>query len=471
MRDIDSWLEINHFEKYKSAFDEHDIDLEVLAELSNEDLKELGVTLGHRRKMQKLLAAAQRVAPDDPLIHADIATVASSAAEHRHLSVLFCDLADSTALSARLDVEVYRDLILGYQQACTLAIEAFGGYVARVFGDGILAYFGYPQAHEDDGERAARAALAALSAGSELPTPAQHVQLAVRIGIATGPVVVGDIVGAGASQESVVLGEVPNLAARLQSMAIPGAIVISASTRHLLGNGFAFADLGRHELKGLDGAVPVWQLLRALDNTSRFERTRGAAVTQMVGRDEELAILNKRWQHSQASEGQVVFLSGEAGIGKSCMLNAFRTQLEVGSYTPVSYQCSPFHSSTALHPIIVQLRHAADIRADDSAQSMLAKLRQVIRRSANAVDGSVLVLAELADIPLHGELVSGNKSAAQRKDQTLQALLGQLHELQVERPVLLVFEDVHWIDPTTAELIDLCVRWVCSKRVLMLITH
>jgi len=336
---------------------------------------------------------------------------------------------------------------------------------------GILAYFGYPHAHEDDGERAARAALAALTSVSELPVSAKHAQLGVRIGIATGPVVVGDIVGTGASQESVVLGEVPNLAARLQSIAVPGCVVISASTRHLLGNGFAFEDLGTHLLKGIDEPVPAWRLLRALHSTSRFERTRSETATEMVGRDEELAILTKRWLQSRTGEGQVAFVSGEAGIGKSCMLNALRTQLEVDSYTPLSYQCSPFHSSTALHPIIVQLRHAAGIRVDDSAQTMSDKFRQVIRQSKHTPDDSLLLLAELANIPLLDEPLNENTSALQRKDQTLQALLGQLAELQGERPVLLVFEDVHWIDPTTVELIELCVRWACSKHVLMLITH
>ena len=472
MRSISTWLEANGLAKYAELFTENEIDFDVLESITSDDLEKLGVPLGARKRMLKAIAeySSEPAGSANAVSETPTSDDLSSYAGRRQLTVMFCDLADSTALSRRLDVEVFRDLILSYQKLCEQAIHQFDGYVARVFGDGLLVYFGYPTAHEDDAERAARAAVALLEALTNQQRSADIPEIAVRIGIATGPVVVGDIVGSGAAQESAVLGDTPNLASRLQSIATPNAIVVCEVTRHLLGGGFDLVDLGTHELKGLETPARAWQLTGAHKDTNRFERTRGQPIADMVGRNEELHVLAGRWRQARDGEGQVVYLSGEAGIGKSRLISAFRSELDADSYIWLNYQCSPFHTSTPMYPIAMQLRHAAEIDQSDSAETARSKLEGIILGGQSTIADVTPLFAELLGI---ADIVEESKptTPAERKEKLLSAWMAQLELLQHEQPLCLCFEDLHWLDPTTAELIDQFIERVSHQRILLLMSH
>lgn len=472
MSDISNWLETNGLAKYADLFAENEIDFDVLESITADDLEKLGLPLGARKRILKAISEFSETPPSGEGATSETLPPVGllGDAGRRQLTVMFCDLVDSTALSRRLDVEAYRDLILSYQNLCEQAVYKFDGYVARVFGDGLLIYFGYPQAHEDDVERAARAAIALLEALASQLTPAQSPPIEVRIGIATGPVVVGDIVGSGAAQESAVLGDTPNLASRLQSIATPNSIVFCDVTRRLLGSGFSMVDLGEQTFNGLDMPVPAWGLSGALEETSRFERTRGLPITGMVGRNEELRVLEQRWRQAQSSEGQVVYLSGEAGIGKSRLISAFRSELSMGAHKRLTYQCSPFHTSTPLFPFAVQMRHAAGIDSTDSAETARVKLKRIIRGEESTVLEVFPLFAELLGIAYPGD-ESKPKTPAERKENLLSALIGQLDILQREQPLCVCVEDMHWVDPTTAELIEQCIERVRHQRILLLMSH
>ena len=329
--EIAAWLRNLGLERYEPAFRANDIDATVLSELTAEDLTGLGVTsIGHRRKLLAAIATLRTglpptggpaAAPPSGTGHAHQAKghqakPAAAEAERRQLTVLFCDLVGSTALSSQLDPEDMREVIQAYQDACTDAITRFEGYVAKYMGDGVLAYFGYPRAHEDEAERAVRAGLAVTKAISRLAAP-DGTPLAARVGIATGLVVVGDLVGHGAAQEQAVVGETPNLAARLQALAEPGSVVIAPATRRLVGGLFTLAELGAQPLKGFTHPMPAWRVVGAGVAESRFEAFHAAGLTAPVGRDEELDLLRCRWQQAKGGAGQVVLLSGEPGIGTS----------------------------------------------------------------------------------------------------------------------------------------------------------
>lgn len=472
MSNISSWLETNGLAKHVDLFVENEIDFDVLETITADDLEKLGVPLGARKRILKAISEFSKAPPSG--VNESSKTLPPGGlkgeAERRQLTVMFCDLIDSTALSKRLDVEVFRDLILSFQNLCEQAVYKFDGYVARVFGDGLLIYFGYPQAHEDDVERAARAAIALLEALAARSTLEHTPTIEVRIGIATGSVVVGDIVGSGAAQESTVLGDTPNLAARLQSIATPNAIVVCDVTRRLLGSGFSMIDLGAQTLKGLDKPVPAWRLTGALEEINRFERTRGLPTTGMVGRNEELRVMEERWRQVQIGEGQVVYLSGEAGIGKSRLISAFQSELEAGAYMGITYQCSPFHSSTPLFPIAVQLRHAAGIDPTDSGETSRGKLERIIQGEESTISEVFPLFAELLGI---AGVVDESRptTPAERKEKLLSALIGQLDMLQRKQPLCVCLEDAHWVDPTTAEFIDRCIERLRHQRILLLISH
>jgi class 3 adenylate cyclase len=329
--DVVVWLHSLGLGKYEAAFRENEIDETVLQGLTAEDLKELGIAaLGHRRKLLDAIAAlgtsAGGKAPSD---NVETASTAPSAppedrAERRQVTVMFSDLVGSTALSARMDPEDLREIITSYQKSVTETVQRFGGFVAKYMGDGVLIYFGYPQAHEDDAERAVRAGLDLVAAVSALKT---HAPLQTRVGIATGLVVVGDLIGSGASQEQAIVGETPNLAARLQSIAEPNSVVIAESTRKLVGNLFELKDLGGRDLKGIAGPVRAWAALRSSPIESRFDALHVGGLTELVGRDEELELLLRRWSKAKSGEGQLVLLSGEPGIGKSRLTFALLERL------------------------------------------------------------------------------------------------------------------------------------------------
>ena len=361
--DIVVWLRSLGLGKYEAAFRENEIDETVLPGLTAEDLKELGVAaLGHRRKLLDAIAALRADAAGKAT-SADDATTTSPAsvspedrAERRQVTVLFSDLVGSTALSARMDPEDLREVISAYQTCVAETVGRLGGFIAKFMGDGVLVYFGYPHAHEDDAERAVRAGLKLVAAVSDLKT---HAALQTRVGIATGLVVVGDLIGSGASQEQAIVGETPNLAARLQGIAEPNSVVIAASTRKLIGNLFELDDLGPQNLKGISGPVRAWAALRPSSVESRFEAMHASGLTELVGREEEIEILLRRWSKIKTGEGQVVLLSGEPGIGKSRLTAALMERLAGEPHTRLRYFCSPQHTDSALYPIISQMERAA----------------------------------------------------------------------------------------------------------------
>ena len=379
MQQIGDWLKNLGMSEYVESFAENRIDLSVLPDLTDQDLEKLGVLLGDRRKM---LRAILELAGDGPVApHAPVVNEArpQDAAERRQLTVMFCDLVGSTALSARLDPEDLRAIIGAYQRCCAVQVERNAGFVAKYMGDGVLAYFGYPQAHEDDAERAVRAGLSLVEAVPKLATAAGS-PLRVRVGIATGLVVVGDLIGVGAAQEQAVVGETPNLAARLQSIAEPDTVVIAESTRRLLGNLFELRDLGAKDLKGIAEPARAWAALRASSVESCFDALHTTGLTPLVGREEEVELLLRRWSRARKGEGQVVLLSGEAGIGKSRLTAAVLGRLATEPHMRLRYFCSPQHTDSALYSMIGQMERAAGLAHDDKPQAKLDKLDLCSRR-------------------------------------------------------------------------------------------
>ena len=415
-------------------------------------------------KCGKTLTLDGAGAPTKPATAASAPEAGHLAAERRQLTVMFCDLVGSTALSARLDPEDMREIIGAYHRCCAEQITKAGGFVAKYMGDGVLAYFGYPEAHEDDAERAVRAGLALIGAVGQVRDPEP---LRVRIGIGTGPVVVGDLLGAGEAQERGVVGETPNLAARLQAMAEPNAVMVGPRTRQLLADLFEYRDLGPVAVKGLAAPVPVYQVLRASAVESRFEALHGTRLTPLVGREEELELLLRRWRQAKAGEGRVVLIAGEPGIGKSRLTAAFNQRIATEPHTRLRHFCSPHHQDSALYPTIIQLERAAGFTRDDTGAEKRAKLQALLARASRSED-EISLIAELLSLP--NAAAELNLSPQRKREKLLEALLHQLEVVARERPVLMVWEDVHWIDPTSRELLDLIVDRVRRMPVLPIIT-
>ena len=472
--DIVVWLRSLGLGKYEAAFRENEIDETVLPSLTHENLKELGVTaLGHRLKLLDAIAAlrtdASGKAPTADVTTTSGAPSASSEdrAERRQVTVMFSDLVGSTALSARMDPEDLREVISAYQRCVAETVGSFGGFVAKYMGDGVLVYFGYPQAHEDDAERAVRAGLELVAAVTSLKT---HASLQTRVGVATGLVVVGDLIGSGEAQERGIVGETPNLAARLQGIAEPNRVVIAEGTRKLLGNLFEFEDLGAKDLKGIAGPVRAWAALRPASVESRFDALHSSGLTQLVGREEELEILLRRWSKAKRGEGQVVLLSGEPGIGKSRLTAALLERLAAEPHTRLRYFCSPQHTDSALYPIISQMERAAGFAHDDTAEAKLDKLDTLLAQSFTPPQDAAL-FAEMLSLSNDGRYPALELAAQQRRQKTLDALTAQLETLSKTNPVLMIFEDVHWIDPTSLEVLGRTVDRLKTLGVLLTITY
>jgi class 3 adenylate cyclase len=358
------------------VFSENEITLDALPHLTQDDLKELGLPVGPRRIVAAAIAKLPLAASAGGLAPASEPSAPRGGAERRHLTVLFCDLVGSTELSTRLDPEDMRDVLRDYQNACSRVVARYEGYVAKFMGDGVYAYFGYPRAHEDEAERAIHAALDLVVAIRQLDY--KKIDLAVRVGIATGPVVVGDLLGQGAAQEAAITGETPNLAGRLQGLAGANAIVISDATHRLAGGMFECADLGKHALKGFAEPVQARSVIRPRSVESRFDATRASSITELIGRDEEVEILLRRWQRAKAGQGQTVLIAGEPGIGKSRLVRALQDSVAREPHTPLFFQCSPYHTGSALHPVIEHMQHAAKFEPADDGAAKLAKLEAVL---------------------------------------------------------------------------------------------
>jgi class 3 adenylate cyclase len=468
MQQIADWLNDLGMSEYAERFAENHIDSDVLRDLTDQDLKDLGVlSLGHRRKMLRAISAfaqAPAVAHQPPASP----TLKPHEAERRQVTVMFCDLVGSTALSARLDPEDLRGIISAYQRSCTEVIERNGGFVAKYMGDGELAYFGYPQAHEHDAERAVNAGLGVTQAVPTLATKAGS-PLQVHVGIATGLVVVGDLIGSGEARERGIVGETPNLAARLQGIAPPNAVVIAESTRRLLGNLFELEDLGPRDLKGIAEPVQAWVALRARSVASRFEALHTSGLTALVGREEESELLLRRWSRAKAGEGQVVLLAGEAGIGKSRLTAALLERLASEPHTRLRYFCSPQHTGSALYPIIGQMQRAAGFTLDDTLRAKLDKLDVLLTQSSTSIQDAAL-FAEMLSLSNDGRYPALDLDAQQRRQRTLQALILQVEALSRSNPLLMIFEDAHWADATSLEAIGRAVDRIRALRVLLLVT-
>jgi class 3 adenylate cyclase/predicted ATPase len=465
--DIADWLRKLGLEQYEPAFRENEIDERVLPSLTAEDLRDLGITLvGHRRRLLDAIAVFASSPLPNPPPPAGEGRVGAQA-ERRQLTVMFCDLVSSTALSARLDPEDLREVITAYHHAVAEVVAGFDGFVAKYMGDGVLVYFGYPRAHEDDAERAVRAGLGLIDAVGRLDV--KSVKLQARVGIATGLVVVGDLIGEGSAQEQSVVGETPNLAARLQALAEPDAVVIAAGTHRLVGDLFEYRDLGAVEVKGIATPIPAWQVLRPSAVASRFEALRGSALSRLVGRDEEIDLLLRRWTRAKAGDGQVVLVCGEPGIGKSRFTAELEERLQAERHLRLRYFCSPYRQDSALFPFIDQLSQAAGFARDDTPAAKLEKLEALLGLAAPP-DEDVAFLADLLSVPASERHPLPNLSPQRKKERTLEALLRRIEGLAAQQPVLMVFEDAHWIDPTSHELLDVIVERVRRLPVLLIVT-
>jgi class 3 adenylate cyclase/predicted ATPase len=466
MLTVREWLDSLGLSEYVDSFAENRIDVSVLRDLTDQDLKELGVVLGDRRRMLRAItelfgtpSAAPQFAPSpEPRLREE--------AERRQVTVMFSDLVGSTALSVRMDPEDLRDVISAYQKCVAETVRQFGGFVARCVGDGVLVYFGYPQAHEDDAERAVRAGLDLIATLSGLQTCAPQ---QIRVGIATGLVVVGHLIPSGESEERGMVGETPNLAARLQSIAEPNMVVIAESTRRLLGDLFKLEDLGVRNLKGIARPARAWAVLERSSVASRFEALHATGQAALVGREEESELLLRRWSRASKGEGQVVLLSGEAGIGKSRLTAAFMETLTGEPHTRLRCFCSPQRTDSALYPLIGQMERAAGLARDDIVQTKLDKLDLLFQQTLTTLPDRAF-LAEMLSVPNDGRYPALDLVPEHRRQRTLEALIVRLKTLACARPVLMILEDAHWADPTSLELFGRIVSEIASHKVLLIIT-
>src|ERR1700722_11086797 len=477
--DVADWLRTLGLERYEATFRENDVSAEVLSDLTAEDLEGLGVvTIGHRRRLLVAIAKLneQSSTGDASPMVAPVATVSGSlgedavpqGGERRQLTVMFCDLMGSTALSEKLDPEELRSLLHAYRILCGDIIARYDGFVARYVGDGILTYFGWPAAHEEDAERAVRAALEIVQT---VQRASSTENLSVRIGVATGPVVVGETAGSG-DQSKLAVGSTPNLAARLQGLAVADQIIIAASTRRLVGNAFELTDLGEQDLKGIAEPVHAWRVERASVTDSRFDARYGVGgLTPLVGREDEVGLLLRRWSLTRDGEGQVVLLSGEPGIGKSRILSTLRERLEGQGAQALRFQCSPYYVNSAFWPVIDNFERALKFTRDATTDAKLDKLEALIVTHYGRPLADVRFIAAILSVPYEHRYGALTMTPQKHKDETLRTLVDISEAAARRQPSVMLFEDAHWADPSTLEVLDLLIDRVKTVPLLVVLTH
>ncbi len=464
--DVADWLRQLGLERYDAAFRENDITAAVLPNLTADDLKDLGVkSVGHRRQILQAIAVLRGDAEQGAAQNAigDLRTP-----ERRQLNVMFCDLMGFTELSSRLDPEDLSGVVRAYQERVAKVIARFNGFIARYVGDGVLIYFGWPEAHEADAESAVRAALAIIEAIGQAPVRTE--QLQVRIGIATGLVVVGEPIGRGDARQQTAIGETPNLAARLQALAEPNGILIDAVTRRQIGDLFVCRDLGAVALKGLPDPVRTWQVLGEAAIESRFEALHARTMAPLIGRDEEFELLLRRWQQAKSGEGQLVLLAGEPGIGKSRLIAALDERLRQEPHESLRYFCSPHHQDSALYPIVARWERDLNFARGDTPQDRLHKLN-VALGSVGASPDHVALIADLLSVPVDDSYPRVDLNPQRKREKTYEALLHMLAQRASRQPLLMLFEDAHWADASSLELLDNVVRQLTSLPVLMIVSY
>ena len=471
--DLAEWLGRHGLDQYAQTFAENNIDYSVLPDLTEDDLEKLGVSLGHRKKLLRAIDAVRparqargttevsRVGTEaiSPVQHRD--------AEFRQITVMFCDLVGSTQLAEKLDPEDLHKLIDAYRGECSTAIRRYGGEVARYFGDGVMAFFGWPHAHEDDAVRAIHAALEIVFGVTKISGP---VTLSCRVGVCSGPVIVGEIGNSATSWSMDAVGETPNMAARLQTLAATNTVLISESTRRLVSAAFDLQDLGLQELKGVTEPLHVYLVLAAKNIASRFEAAHAGFLTPLVGRSTELSLLLDRWQKVKEGDGQVIILSGTAGVGKSRLLHELKSHVQQEPHVLLHHQCSPYHNQSAFFPVIEQIEHAAQLTAREADADKIAKLKAYLPRLTESPIDPVLLIAELLSIPAENHRELSGLTPQQIKNRTTSTLVDMLLAFSIQGPTLCVFEDAHWLDPSTLELLELIISRIDHARVLLIVS-
>ena len=471
--EIAEWLGRQGLGQYAQTFAENHIDYSVLPDLTEDDLEKLGISLGHRKKLLRAIDEVwgTRQARDTMKVARTGAEATSPAqhrdAEFRQITVMFCDLVGSTQLSEKLDPEDLQKIIDSYRRECSTAIRRYGGEVARYLGDGVLAFFGWPYAHEDDAPRAVHAALEIVSVVTKI---SESVTLACRVGVCSGPVVVGEIRNSTASWSMDAVGETPNIAARLQTLAEPNTVLISESTRRLVSATFDLQGLGPQELKGITEPVRAYRVLAAKSAGSRFEAAHAGTLTPLVGRSSELRLLLDRWEKVKEGDGQVILLSGIPGVGKSRLLHELKSHVEKEPHILLHHQCSPYHNQSAFHPVIEQIEQAAHLIAREADADKITKLQAYLPRSTNSSIEPLLLIANLLSISTENQQHLSELTPQQIKNRTISTLVDLLLAFSVQRPTLCIFEDAHWLDASTLELLELMISRIAHARVLLIVS-